>query len=101
MECETLFGLSETQLMCPLWGKKTLRLGSLTARKQMPSDGRNPFPNPISPTLMRKQAQMSHSGQLPTAGWYPQPPGSVVRTKHPLPKLTLQVQCGDRIPHLQ
>ena len=58
MECETLFGLSETQLMCPLWGKKTLRLGSLTARKQMPSDGRNPFPNPISPTLMRKQAQI-------------------------------------------
>lgn len=77
-ECETLFGLSETQLMCPLWGKKTLRLGSLTARKQMPSDTRNPFPNPISPTLMRKQAQMSHSGQLPTAGWYPQPPGSTL-----------------------
>lgn len=67
-ECETPFGLSATQLMCPLLGKKTLRLGSLTARKRMPSDARSPFPNPTSPTLTRKQARMSHSGRLPAAG---------------------------------
>lgn len=74
-ECETLRGLSETQLTCPLLGKKTLRPGSLRARKRMPSDARSPFPNPTSPTLTRKQAHTSRSGRLPAAGWHPQPPG--------------------------
>ena len=28
--------------------------------------------------MTRQQDQMSHSGQLPTAGWHPQPPGSTL-----------------------
>ena len=48
-ERETPRGLSETQLTCPLVGKKTLRPGSLTARKRMPPDARSPFPTPSLP----------------------------------------------------
>lgn len=40
----------------------------------MPSDTQKPLPQTPSPTLMRKQAQMSHSGQLPTAGVVPSAP---------------------------